>query len=114
MNVEGECRVESLAWLSTLGKGIDIMYLELISLVTLIFSVLLAGWVYADADKLRRCGVRLSPIVWAILTFLFWILGLPAYFLMKRLVWNQQVSDSDSELDVSGYEPWREVGAESH
>ncbi len=91
------------------------MYVDLvISLVTLVFSVLLAGWVYADADNLRRRGVRLSPFVWAISTFLFWIIGLPAYFLMKKRVWNQQMSDSGSELDVSGYEPWREVGAESH
>ena len=82
------------------------MYFDLgTSLTAILIALIIAGLVFNDADKLRLRGVKLSPLLWAILTFLALALALPAYLFLRFTIWRTQVSD----VGLRDYEAWREV-----
>ena len=45
-----------------------------------------------DAKRLRKNGVSITPGLWAVLVFLFWLLSLPAYLLLRRFSWQRQLT----------------------
>ena len=49
------------------------------SIIGLVLAGVAAFWVYNDANTRG-----MNAVVWAILTFLFLIIGLPAYLIMRK------------------------------
>jgi hypothetical protein len=60
-----------------------------------------AYWVWQDSNRLKRNGAHLTPAVWTLVVFLFWLVSLPIYLLLRRTTWRSHVS-SALEADHSG------------
>src|SRR5262245_48676240 len=65
--------------------------LNIIRLFGFGISVGLSIWVYTDARSLSERGAKITPVLWAILAFLVWILALPAYLLLRFTIWTKQI-----------------------
>ena len=45
-------------------------------------------WTYFEGRKLKARGANLSPVVWAILVYIFFIIAFPLFIALKVLRWN--------------------------
>ncbi len=59
-------------------------WLTILGLAVLSTDLYLAAAVYVDAKKQRRHVLNLSPAVWALVAFLFPLLGFFVYWLMHH------------------------------
>ena len=60
-----------------------------IRFVGLIVAILVARWVYRDATRLRQNGADITPGLWATVVFLFCLLGLPTYGVLRWTLWRR-------------------------
>ena len=65
--------------------------LGVLRVVGLVVGVICAVFLYRDATNLKERGARLSPVLWAILGFLFSLLGLALYFTLRSTVWQRHI-----------------------
>jgi len=67
----------------------DLFILAAVVLLNIVLSFLFIGsviWVYNDAAKYKRSGVKImSPLSWSIWTLLIWIIFFPLYIITDRL-----------------------------
>jgi hypothetical protein len=66
------------------------MFANVLRIVFFVIALAAAGQVYADADKLKRQGAKVSPLLWALLTFFFLVLALPLYLVLRLTLWQKQ------------------------
>jgi len=64
----------------------------LLQFIGLAISLFGAYWVWQDANRLKRNGAKVTPVVWTLLVFLFWLVSLPVYWLLRRTMWRSHVS----------------------
>ena len=50
-----------------------------------------AIFVYSDAKRLKGDGAKLSPALWAVVVFLFLLLALPLYLILRIITWRRQI-----------------------
>jgi carbon starvation protein CstA len=65
---------------------------SLVRFVGLAISVFSAYWVWQDSNRLKKNGVNITPIVWAALVFVFWLVSLPVYLILRRTTWRSHIN----------------------
>jgi hypothetical protein len=53
-----------------------------------------AAAVYSDADKLKKQAAKVTPGLWAIVVFLFLLIALPLYLLLRITTWRKQIDSA--------------------
>jgi len=66
----------------------------------LVISLVGAVWVWQDSRRLKAAGASLAPALWAALVFLFWIVSLPAYLILRQWRWKKDVEESQVDPDA--------------
>jgi zinc-ribbon domain len=70
-------------------------------LAALAFLLVSSVWVYTDSSKLaRRYGKPVggnSPLFWSLATFVFWIVGFPAY-VITRMIWVNRQEEAQPDI----------------
>jgi hypothetical protein len=61
-------------------------------IIGFVIALIVAGFVYSDADNLRKGGARLSPLVWAFVVWAMCLICLPLYLVLRLTVWRRQIA----------------------
>jgi hypothetical protein len=61
-------------------------------IIGFVIALIVAGFVYSDADNLRKGGARLSPLVWASVVWALCLICLPLYLVLRLTVWRRQIA----------------------
>ena len=56
-----------------------------------VVGLVVAIVVYSDAVKLKEQGAKVTPALWAIVVFLFLLIALPTYLLLRTTTWRKQI-----------------------
>ncbi|HMF13694.1 MAG TPA: hypothetical protein VKE94_15355 [Gemmataceae bacterium] len=56
-----------------------------------VIGLVVAIAVYSDAVKLKEQGAKLTPALWAIVVFLFLLIALPIYLILRNTTWRRQM-----------------------
>ncbi|GEM_PF-5349177 len=59
--------------------------------ISLLIKLIIAVLIYIDANKLKKRGLKITPLVWALPTFIFSLLILIFYLIMRYAVWKVQL-----------------------
>jgi hypothetical protein len=65
--------------------------LSTLRIVAFIIGAVAAAWTYTDATSLRQRGAKLTPGLWAVLSFVAAIIAVPVYLILRFTVWQNQV-----------------------
>lgn len=57
----------------------------------LFLLIIIAVLIYIDANKLKRSGIKITPLVWSLSIFIFSLLILMFYLIMRYAVWKVQL-----------------------
>jgi hypothetical protein len=59
-----------------------------------VIALAVANAVYSDADKLKKQGAKVTPGLWAVVAFLFLVIALPLYLLLRITTWRKQIASA--------------------
>jgi len=62
--------------------------------IGILVGLVAAIFVYSEANKLKGEGAKLTPALWAIVVFLFVLLALPIYLILRITTWRRQISSA--------------------
>lgn len=61
-------------------------------LIGLLIGLVAAVAVYSDADQLKKQGARVTPFLWAFVVFLFVLIAVPLYVILRYTMWRKQIN----------------------